>query len=152
PTTREKWFCLGNHEDNLQRYLVDRAPELFNVVSVPKLFRLEQRGFRVVPYRGFGRIGKLCFTHEVGYCGERAHTQSADAVGANLVIGHTHRLATYYRSTVLGKPHVAVSAGWLGDAAAAEYMHRARVKDWHLGFAVAHLLPDGVAHVAPVPI
>ena len=150
--TPDKRFCLGNHENNLERYLSERAPELFNLVRVEDLLHLRDRGFLVTPYRAFGRIGKLAFTHEVGHCGERAHVQSADAVGANLIIGHTHRLAAYYRSTMLGKPHVAISSGWLGDAEKAEYMHRARTKDWQLGFTVGYMRDDGVMHLQPVPI
>jgi UDP-2,3-diacylglucosamine pyrophosphatase LpxH len=150
---RDKRFCEGNHENNLERFLSDKAPELFNVVSAAKLFRLAERGYDLTPYKSFGRIGKLYYSHEVGYCGERAHTQSANAVGSNLIIGHTHRLAVSYRSTVIGKHHVAVSSGWLGDAAAAEYMHRARTRDWHLGFSIGHLVESsGVVHVSPIPI
>src|SRR4051812_17332659 len=46
----EKIFIEGNHEDNLSRYLIEKAPELFNMVKVEKLLELREHGWRYVPY------------------------------------------------------------------------------------------------------
>jgi len=37
-------FIAGNHEDRLLRYLQDRAPELFDFISIPKILELKEKG------------------------------------------------------------------------------------------------------------
>ena len=149
---KDKRFILGNHEDNLERYLSERAPELYNLVRVEELFLLKGRGWKVIPYKDFDRIGRLVLTHDVGYAGRDAHLRSGSDVGANILIGHTHRLATGYSSDLLGKHRVAAMSGWLGDRHAAEYMYKAKTKDWALGFSVGYQETNGTVHVFPVPI
>ena len=45
--------------DNLERYLMQRAPELFNMVRVEELLHLRARGWTFTPYKHHLRIGKL---------------------------------------------------------------------------------------------
>lgn len=148
----DKRFCLGNHEDNLERYLTAQAPELFSLVSVKDLFLLRGRGYRVTKYKDFDRIGKLVYSHEFGYAGRDAHLRSGADTGANVVLGHSHRAAIAYTSDMLGNHRVAAMAGWLGDPKAAEYMYRSKTKDWSHGFAIGYAEPGGLVHVRPVPI
>lgn len=148
----DKRFIKGNHEDMLERYLAEKAPELFNLVSVDALFMLKARGYKVTPYKDFDHTGKLVMTHEVGYAGKDAHIRSAADTGSNTIIGHTHRLAVYYANNILGKHQVAIMSGWLGDKKAAEYMYRSKTKDWALGFSIGYQEPNGTVHMTPVPI
>jgi hypothetical protein len=148
----EKVFISGNHEDNLARYLVEKAPELFNVVKVEKLLKLKERGWKYIPYKDHVRVGKIYFTHDTGPCGQNAHLQSAAKFGSNLVIGHTHRCAVAYKTTVTGREYVAAMVGWLGDKKKAEYMHKVNTTDWMLGFGIGFQKSNGVVHVRPCPI
>lgn len=149
----ERHFIMGNHEVRLEDYLKERAPELYNLVSVEALFLLKERGYKITPYADFVRIGKLAVSHDFEFAGPNAHVQSANATWTNTLIGHTHRLATSYSGTVMGKHHVACMAGWLGDARRIDYKHKAKVrKDWMHGFVIGHILPSGVTHLTPVPI
>lgn len=148
----EKIITLGNHEANLSKYLMEKAPELFNLVKVEELFKLKKRGWRCIQWKDHVRVGKMTFTHETGYSGMNAHIQSARDVGGNVVIGHCHRLSVNYSSTILGKEHVAVSIGWLGNKKLAEYMYKAKTRDWCLGFGVGMSEPNGTMHIQPVPI
>lgn len=150
---REKWYLGGNHEDRLERYLMDRAPELFGMVTVPDLLDLRARGWRWVPYRDHLRLGKAYFTHDVGSAGRRAHEGAADAYQANAGIGHTHRAAITYLGNQRGTAHFGAMFGWLGDARKAEYLHRAkRARDWCHAFGLAYVEPSGVVHAQLVPI
>lgn len=148
----EKIFVAGNHEDNLERYLAEKAPELFNMVKLEKLFRLKERGWRYVRYKEFCRVGKVYVTHETGNAGQNAHLQAAAKFGSNTIIGHTHRCAIAYKTSVTGKQHVAAMFGWLGDKKKAEYMHNVNTTDWMLGFGLGFQESGGNLHLKPCPI
>lgn len=149
---KEKVFISGNHEDNLSRYLVEKAPELFNMVKVEKLFQLKERGWKYVSYKSYTKIGKIYVTHETGHAGQNAHLSSATKFGGNTVIGHTHRCAISYKTTVTGRSYVAAMFGWLGDRSKAEYMHKVNTTDWMLGFGIGHEDRSGNMHLKACPI
>jgi predicted phosphodiesterase len=151
---RRRYYVSGNHEDRLERYLMDRAPELFNMVRIKDLFRLRERGWTFIPYKRHLKVGRLHVTHDTGRAGRYAHYQGqADFGGANLAIGHTHRLGYMVEGSAQGEPHVAAQFGWLGDFAQVDYMHRVRaMRDWAHGFGVGLMEPSGNIHLQPVPI
>ncbi len=149
---KDKRFIKGNHEFNVERYLAERAPELYNVVTVDKKLRLAARGWKVTQYGDYTRIGKLYCTHDSDSAGAMAHARSAADFGSNVIIGHTHRIGYAHSSNILGKQHVAVMVGWLGDKKAAEYMKKVKTRHWCLGFGVGYMEPNGTVHVRPVPI
>jgi hypothetical protein len=148
----EKYFVAGNHEDNLSRYLMSNAPELYGIVKVERLFRLRERQWRYVPYKHYVKLGRIYVTHDTGLAGATAHTRSASKFGSNLVIGHTHRVAISYNTTVTGKSHVAAMFGWGGDPTKAEYMYKANMTDWCLGFGVGTVDPAGNVHLQACPV
>lgn len=151
--TGRKIYIAGNHEDRLTRYLMTRAPELFNSVKIPDLLKLNDTGWNYVPYKAHTRIGKLYVTHDAGRAGKYAHYDALAAFQSNIVIGHVHRLGWIVEGTAKGKPHVAASLGWLGDFDKVDYMHKIRaMRDWAHGFGIAYIEADGTAHVVPVPI
>lgn len=147
-------FVEGNHEDRLKRYLQDKAPELFDYISIPEILELKQKGFKYVPYKQSYRIGKLNVTHDCGNAGRYAHYKSLDTFQHNIIIGHTHRLGYAVEGNAQGERHVAAMFGWLGDVEQVDYMHRVKaVKDWTLGFGVGYLdTSTGVVYLVPVPI
>jgi predicted phosphodiesterase len=147
-------FVEGNHEDRLKRYLQDKAPELFDYISIPKILELKDKGFKYVPYKQSYRLGKLNITHDCGNAGRYAHYKSLDTFQHNIVIGHTHRLGYAVEGNAQGERHVAAMFGWLGDVEQVDYMHRVKaIKDWTLGFGIGYLDPStGVVYLVPVPI
>jgi predicted phosphodiesterase len=151
---KEKIFIAGNHEDRLERYLMDKAPELFNIVKIPELFKLRQRGWKYVPYKNDYQIGKLNLTHDCGSAGRNAVFNAASVYQHNIAIGHTHRLCYSIEGNAKGVAHVSASFGWLGDARKADYMHKVKAnRDWALGFGIGYLNPSsGTVYINPVPI
>jgi hypothetical protein len=147
-------YCEGNHEDRLERYIADRAPELFGLVSMPELMKLEERGWNWHPYKTSLRVGKLTVTHDFGYAGAGAAAQNLAACGHSCVTGHTHRAGVVYGGHANGERHVSVTSGWLGDAKqAAKYKHRDRaMREWQHGFTTAEMLSDGTSFVNFHPI
>lgn len=149
-----KIYIEGNHEFRLDRYLMERAPEMFYAIKWPQLLKLHERGWQWVPYRKSTKIGKLNLTHDTGTAGINAHRTSAQAFGGSAVIGHTHRMSIEVKGRFDGTPYLAAMLGWLGDAEkAASYMHEAKASDWVHGFGVFYMEPDtGIVHLQPVPI
>lgn len=147
-------FIGGNHEDRLERYLMDKAPELFSIISTPKILKLEELGFDYVPYKQVYKIGKLAITHDLGKAGRHAHLKALDDYQNNIVIFHTHRLGYAVEGDVEGNKHIGTMLGWLGDAESADYKHRAMAnREWALGFGIGyHNESSGIVYVVPVPI
>lgn len=148
-----KVFLAGNHEDRLSRYLMQKAPELFNTIRIEELLDLKKRGWTYVKYKDYYRIGKLNFTHDTGKSGPNAVGAALNDFQSNVVIGHIHRIGVVYGGDARGHSHVAISPGWLGDVKAVDYMHRVKAnRDWHLGFATGYMDSEGVIHVQAIPI
>jgi len=151
---KHKVFISGNHCDRLQRYLQDKAPELFNIVDVPKLLHLKERGWAYVPYKSHTKLGKLHLTHDVGVSGRNSVFQCLDTYQHSIVTGHSHRLAYIVEGNAVGEFKLSAQFGWLGDASQIDYMQHAKVlKSWALGFGVGYYDPfSGYVYMTPVPI
>lgn len=152
---KEKVFIGGNHCDRLERYLRNKAPELFHFVSVPDLLHLITRGWHYVPYKHDIEFGKLHLTHDVGVAGRYAVYKSLDAYQHSVITGHTHRLAYVVEGNATGKEFkLSAQFGWLGDAKEVDYMHRAKVnKDWALGFGIGYINPKtNYVYMSPIPL
>lgn len=150
---RKNIFIAGNHEDRLQRYLNDTAPELADLIEIPKVLGLEKE-WVYVPYKADYRLGKLYLTHDLVYTGRNSIYRCLDAYQHSNVTGHTHRLGYVIEGDASGESKVAAQFGWLGDTDAADYMHRMKArKDWTLGFGIGYLdTKTGIVYLTPIPI
>jgi hypothetical protein len=88
-------FLSGNHEDRLDRYLCKKAPEIFDMMTVPELFKLEDRGIDHMPY-GRGQLYQIGETDL--FCRHSPYSYSVHCAHAclvkkfiNLIFGCTHR-------------------------------------------------------------
>lgn len=145
-------FIEGNHEYRLLRYLQEKAPELIELLDIKTLLGIEARGWDWVPYKHDVQIGKLYLTHDVEAAGRDAHVKLLNDYQGNAGIGHTHQLAIQYGGNIKGATHVGAMFGWLGDKAAIDYRHKAKIKNWQHGFGTAYIETNGNAHVNVVPI
>lgn len=151
---KNKIYIGGNHEDRLQRYLADKAPELFDFVSIPKIMKLAERGWKYVAYKDHTKLGKVNLTHDVGTAGRYATYKALDTFQHSVITGHTHRLGYVVEGNATGEVKLSASFGWLGDASKVDYMHKMLVaKNWALGFGVGYLDPaSGAIYTTPIPI
>lgn len=136
-----KFFLEGNHEVRLDTYIATKAPELFGLVSVKDLLKLDNRSYtRYVPYKKYHKIGKLLFTH-----GARSNVTICRTMlnkyKHSICFGHVHRLEEAVMGTATGESHVAFTPGWLGDVEKADYIRD--VSDYTLGFATVDFLSTG---------
>jgi predicted phosphodiesterase len=147
-------YIAGNHEDRLQRFLKDKAPQLLWANDVPKLLRLRERGWEYVAYKNDIRIGKVHITHDVGSAGRYNAFKCLDTYQTNIVTGHTHRLVYVVEGDATGGRKVSAQFGWLGDVEQIDYMHRVKARrEWTLGFGYGYLAPrTGYVYLVPVPI
>ena len=99
-------YLEGNHEDRVERWCVDQAMAhkrdadfLLGVFGPQKLLNLANRGVHYyrrseiycegLP-RGWIKIGKMCFVHELG-ASKNAARDAVCRAAANVTFGHTHR-------------------------------------------------------------
>lgn len=144
-------FIEGNHERRLKRFLADKAPELYEIVT--DWWKERFKGWIYVPYMEDITLGKLFITHDVGRSGENSTKQSLNDYQDNVIIGHNHLLDYSVRGNAHGTAHVGASFGWLGDLDKIDYRHRMKCRrDWTLGYGIAYVRKDGVAFVSPKPI
>jgi predicted phosphodiesterase len=155
-----KHWIGGNHEDRLRR-LVWRQPallesvdaktrdKLVKVLDFPEMFGLGEHGFQWRPYGEYLMIGKLLVTH--GSVVRRHSAESGrahlDKYGTSVLIGHTHRLGTTYKTDVRGV-HAAYENGCLCSLKP-EYVQN---PNWQLGFSVVHVAPSGLFSVQQIPV
>ena len=144
----------GNHEDRLTRYLADKAPELFDLVSIPDLLQLKARGWVYTQYKHATRLGKLRITHDVGVAGRYAAFKALDTFQHSSITAHTHRMSYVVEGNAEGEQRLSANLGWLGDVTQIGYLHRFNaLKFWSLGFGIGYLNPkNGIVYVVPVPI
>ncbi len=151
---KHKIYIGGNHCDRLERYMRDKAPEVFDYVTVPELLELKDRGWKYIPYKQDTKLGKLWLTHDVGTAGRYAAYKALDTYQHSVITGHTHRMSYVVEGNATGEVKLSAQFGWLGDAKAVDYMARVNVlKNWALGFGIGHLNPaTGLCYMQPVPI
>lgn len=149
---RKIWLD-GNHDFRLTRYIADKAPELFGLISLPKILRLKERGWEYHPYRKHTKLGKLLVCHDIGRMGRYAVHRNLDALQHSVVTGHTHRFSLVVEGNALGENRVAASFGWLGSLDDIDYASRLTIqKDWQHGIGLAYLEPTtGYVTIAPIP-
>jgi predicted phosphodiesterase len=147
-------FIAGNHEDRLERYLMEKCPELYSSNRIDKVLKLQELGFEYVKYKENYTLGKLKITHDCGYSGRNAVFQNLASFQHSIIAGHSHRLAYIVEGNAVGEQRLAASFGWLGDTNKVDYMHKVKVlRDWALGFGLGYMDPrTGFVYVVPVPI
>lgn len=152
PNARKIYVC-GNHENRLERYIKNKAPELFNVTTIEQVLDLENLGWEFIPYFDYAKIGRLIITHDTGAAGKNAHRKSLIDAGSgnSIVIGHTHRAAYEAHRTTDGKLVSAGSFGWLGDPSEIEYANKATLNQWVQGVGLGYVLKDGTPVTSFVP-
>lgn len=151
---KDKIYVAGNHCDRLTRYLQDKAPELFETVTIPGVLGLKERGWTYTPYKHHTRLGKLYLTHDVGASGRNATFKALDTFQHSVVTGHAHRLQYVVEGNAAGEFKLSAQFGWLGDIRKIDYMSaQVATKNWALGFGYGyHDTASGIVYVTPVPI
>lgn len=151
---KRKVFVEGNHCFRLIRYLHDKAPELAGIVSLDELLHLTENGWEHVPYRSYGRVGKLYVTHDTAQGGKYSTARALETFQHSVAIGHHHQIQYFVGGDATGQHQVAAQFGWLGDVSKVDYMHTVKAhRSWSLGFGIGHHdLTTEYVYLQPMPI
>jgi len=138
-----KVYIAGNHEYRLERYISDKAPEVFGLLDCPSLLGLRERPhWKWIPYcpeQSYSVLGsKLLARHEP--VGPNARL-TAQRTSANVVFGHTHRIEEAQIVGLDGKNYTAFSFGWLGNKKASSMNYVKSHWQWALGFGLVYVDP-----------
>lgn len=117
PKRCRKVITLGNHDQRPEIYRLNNwdatARKLMGVdhlEGAPQLFRLKERGWKVIPHGGTFKLGKALFTH--GYFTNKYHAQkTVTRFFKNIYYGHTH---DHQSHTIVGMDGLPVEAMSLG--------------------------------------
>lgn len=146
-------FTAGNHCNRLERFLKERAPELYGIVSVEELLELKRRKIEYYPYQQEVTVGNVSFVHDLGYAGVNASRQMAAAYPGNIVFGHTHRFNSFTMGNLKHETYTAWNIGWLGDPKKIDYLPSVKVKtDWTKGFMLIYMDDSGNPFFHPCKI
>jgi len=152
----------GNHDQRPRVYLTKEAPalaEFSDVVHFSAL--LDFDGFGIKHIQGFHEVGPetiLLHGHEIKGMSQIAGTTAFNhgrKAGANVVMGHTHRLGIRWETS--GNSSTGYVTRWgfevghLMDMAKAEYLGSGGVANWQAGFGLLYVGKTDV-HPVPVPI
>jgi hypothetical protein len=138
PETR-KVFMMGNHENRVKLY-IEEHPELEDLIDIERNLNLEERGYKVVPFNGIYKIGKLNVIH--GYYWNKYHAaKTLDAFEGNVVYSHVHNPQMYAKVSPVDARgyHTATSLPCLCNIKP-DY-HRNAPNFWINGFGVVEHLP-----------
>jgi len=92
PETR-RTFMTGNHEQRIQWY-IEEHPELEEMIEIDRNLKLQDRGYKLIPFNAIYKIGKLSVIH--GYYWNKYHaTKTLEAFEGNVVYAHVHNPQMY---------------------------------------------------------
>lgn len=114
------YFLLGNHDNRLQYYLANKAPELLDVEEfrLAQLLEAEKYNMTVLEDTTLVKMGKLNVTHgNLLLRGVFSPVNPARGsflkAKASVIVGHTHKVSTHSETTITGKVITCYSTGCL---------------------------------------
>lgn len=145
----KKVFIEGNHEFRLARYIANKCPDLFDLLTIPELFKLGEYGFDFVPYGPNQQVrvlnSHLFARHEPISGGVHVAHGSVVKAGKSVIFGHTHRIQESQVVSIDGDNYRGISSGWLGDKNHEDgvFNYVKNHHQWAQGFSIVTVLPDG---------
>lgn len=137
-----KIFIKGNHEDRADQIILKPDGEYWKKhIDIDLRLGLTVRGWKVVKYNDFIKLGKLNYTHGSYYNTHHAQ-QHARTYSQNVMYGHTHQVQVFTMPTPVRKlAFWAASIGCLADVN--PEWQRGKPNAWDHAFAEVDYLPNG---------
>lgn len=139
---KEVIYLFGNHENRLNKFVMEKAPKLSGLFKPEEVMGLPKH-IKVVPYGQNGKynIGNLVCVHG-SRAGENPAASMVKKFRSSVIFGHTHKIQEYHINNAHGEDFVALNIGWLGDQRkAADYIQD--ISDWTLGFGITYHKSNG---------
>jgi predicted phosphodiesterase len=145
-------YLEGNHETRLARFMKKKAPELFGTLPpmaqllglTPSLYLTEHQPFKVNRHMlaTHGTIARK-------WSGWSVKQLVQEKFKKSVIMGHTHRMGTYYESGWGDRAWVGVENGHMMNPKLADYVLS---PNWQAGFHVVTPHPGGYFQVEPAHI
>jgi hypothetical protein len=114
------YYIEGNHDNWYMRYLMKKAPVLFNdqYYTLSARLKLREKGIVWIPQTSVLMIGKLPVTHGhmivKGFFSPVNPAKGVyDRIGSSMLIGHCHTTSEYSKSVLKGDLNTTYSIGCL---------------------------------------
>lgn len=155
PSQAAKIWHIGNHE-RFEQDLIEENPELQGLIDHGRHFKLEKRGWKVIPLGHSYKLGKLTTCHgEIlsgigNQCGTFPAKKAVELYGANVLAGHTHSPQSFCKISPV--EHVQKWMAWIapiGGNCNPTYI-RNRPHAWLNGFVIIEVLDGGNFNLFPV--
>lgn len=120
-------FILGNHEFRLERFILDKCPMFYNLISLHKQLKLKEKGIEWVHYNERYQLGDSnCFVQHSppSYSENSAATSLKKKIDQDHIWGCTHRPDSYFRTGASGNVYSSYCLGWLGDKGIMQKLQR----------------------------
>lgn len=138
------YFKMGNHEDRWERYLLDNAPELYDLdeLQMNKILHLDELDIELIESKQRAKFGKLNVVHGHEF-GESIFSPVNPARGlflrakTSVIAGHNHQTSSHHENNLNNKPTACWSTGCLCDLEP-EYRPFAFTK-WNHGGAIVNM-------------
>jgi len=139
-------FKPGNHEDRLEKYIVEKASEIADLIEGLLPNKLGFAELNIELKDRFYRIGKLWHLHgdEKPAGGNPKYVVKVlfQYILRNFIFGHYHFWQTDTFKSIDGKYYWGGCIGHLSDVTKVEYM-QGRLNKWVMGFAIVKYNSDG---------
>lgn len=153
-TFKQKKFVKGNHEDRLNRYLINNARKIQGLLEkrgfdVPSLTGMDKAGFDYIDNvklrhetGKYFKIGHLNFLHghEIKNGGKYPARNLIMKCHDNVIVGHNHRPDVAYEFDLDGTPRSVNSIGCCCEMYP-EYM---TFNEWRHGFGIVRFRESGL--------
>ena len=139
----EIYYKLGNHEFRYMRFLLDKAPELFDVdmMQIEELLHFNRLRIHLIGNKQVTEFGKLSIIHGDEILGGGVNVSRNFRIKAsdNILFGHFHRTQEDLHRNIKGKLIGAWAVGCLCGLQP-DWMP---INNWNNGFAFITRTPDG---------
>lgn len=116
------YYKLGNHEDRWNRYLIDNAPELYEVdrFQMSSVLDLDELGVELIDSKQRAKFGHLNVVHGHEF-GQSIFSPVNPARGlflrakTSVLAGHNHQTSSHHEGNLNGKQVACFSTGCLCD-------------------------------------
>lgn len=132
----KKKYVEGNHEWRLQRFIDNKAPELFNFLDTNSLLKLESFGFEFIPYTPDQAVQVL----DTDLVARHEPTKKA---GCSYIHGHDHRFHETQEYTLDGRQIKVLGGGFLGNKHHPVFSYVKGHHQWGLGARIITQLDNG---------
>jgi len=142
------YYKMGNHEDRWNAYLLQSAPELYDLdaLQIKSILGLEDLDIELIDSKQIAHFGKLMVIHGHEF-GESTFSPVNPARGiflrakTSVLSGHNHQTSAHHENDLNGNPTACFSLGCLCDLSP-DYRPFAFTK-WNHGFAIVSIEENG---------